>query len=147
MIAASFYFQIPRLQFSNYSKVSPYSTLPFTVHDCRKLVVFSTMSFMPQIEVMTVTSELLFNSNNNISYYFPSGSDGKESACNAGDLGLISGWGIFPGGGNGNQLQYSCLENFMARGAWQATVHGVEKSNTFTFNNNKECGVHCYYFC
>ena len=61
MIEASFYFQIPRSQFSNYSKVSPYSTLPFTVHDCRKLVVFSTMSFMPQIEVMTVTSGLVFN--------------------------------------------------------------------------------------
>ena len=42
---------------------------------------------------------------------FPGGSDGKESACNAGDLGLIPGLGRFPGGGHGNPLQYSCLEN------------------------------------
>ena len=47
----------------------------------------------------------------------------KESACNAGDLGLIPGLGRFPGEGNGNSLQYSCLENLMDRGAWQATVH------------------------
>ena len=51
--------------------------------------------------------------------------DGKESACNAGDLGLIPGSGISPGGGHGNPLQYSCLENSMGRGAWRATVHGV----------------------
>ena len=56
---------------------------------------------------------------------FPGGSDGKESAHNAGDLGLISGSGRFPGEGNGNALQYSCLENSMDRGAWRATVHGV----------------------
>ena len=50
---------------------------------------------------------------------FPSGSDGKESACNAGDPGLIPGWGRSPGKGNGNLFQYSCLENPMDRGAWQ----------------------------
>ena len=52
-------------------------------------------------------------------YYWgcPGGSDGKESACNAGDPGLISGLGRFPGEGNGNPLQYSCLENSMDRGA------------------------------
>ena len=55
---------------------------------------------------------------------------GKESTCNAGDLGLISGSGRAPGEGNGNPLQYSCLENPMSRGAWQATVHGVTKSWT-----------------
>ena len=59
---------------------------------------------------------------------FPGSSEGKESACNAGDLGLIPGSGRSPGGGNGNPLQYSCLENSMDRGAWQATVHGVVKS-------------------
>ena len=57
-------------------------------------------------------------------------SDGKESAHNAGDLGLISGSGRFPGEGNGNPLQYSCLENSVDRGAWRATVHGVTKSQT-----------------
>ena len=58
---------------------------------------------------------------------FPGGSEGKESACNAGDLGLIPGSGRSPGGGHGNPLQYSCLENRMDRGAWRATVHGVAK--------------------
>ena len=61
---------------------------------------------------------------------FPGGSDGKESACSAGDLGLIPGLGRSPGKGNGNLLQYSCLENSMDRGAWQAPVHGVTKSRT-----------------
>ena len=61
---------------------------------------------------------------------FPSGSDGKETACNAGDLGLIPGSGRPPGEENGNPLQYSCLENPMVRGAWQSTVHGVAKSRT-----------------
>ena len=50
--------------------------------------------------------------------------------ANAGDLGLIPGLGRSPGGGNGNPLQYSCLENSMDRGAWQATVHGVTMNRT-----------------
>ena len=57
---------------------------------------------------------------------------GKESACNAGDTGdagSISGLRRSPGGGNGNQLQYSCLENSMDRGAWCPTVHGVAKES------------------
>ena len=61
---------------------------------------------------------------------FPSDSDGKESACNVGDLGLILGLGKSPGERNGYPLQYSCLENPMYRGAWQATVHGIAKSRT-----------------
>ena len=61
---------------------------------------------------------------------FPDGSDGKESACNAGDLGSIPGLGRSPGGGHGNPLHYSCLENPMDRGAWWAIVHGVTKSQT-----------------
>ena len=59
---------------------------------------------------------------------FPGGSEGKESACNAEDPGLIPGLGISPGKGNGTPLQYSCLENSMDRGAWQAIVHGATKS-------------------
>ena len=55
-------------------------------------------------------------------------SAGKESACNAGDPGLIPGLERSPGEGNGYSLQYSCLENPMDRGGWQATVHGVIKS-------------------
>ena len=63
-------------------------------------------------------------------YDFPGGSDGKASAYNAGDLGWIPGSGRSPGEGNGNPLQYSCLENPMDGGAWWATVHGVAKSWT-----------------
>ena len=59
---------------------------------------------------------------------FPGDSDDKESACNVGDPGLIPGSGKSSGEGNGNPLQYSCLENSMDRGAWQAIVHGVTKS-------------------
>ena len=53
-----------------------------------------------------------------------------ESACKVGDPDSITGSGSFPGEGNGNPLQYSCLENPMDGGAWQATVHGVVKSRT-----------------
>ena len=60
----------------------------------------------------------------------PCSSDGKEFACNAGDLGLIPGLGRSPGEGNGNLLQYSCLENPMDREAWRPTVCGVAKSWT-----------------
>ena len=62
---------------------------------------------------------------------------GKESTCNAGaagDSGLIPGLGRFPGGGHGNPLQYSCLENPMDRGAWHATVHRVTKSDMTKVN-------------
>ena len=58
------------------------------------------------------------------------GSDSKESACDAGHLGSIPGLGRSPGEGNGYPLQYSCLKNSMDRGAWWATVHGVAKSQT-----------------
>ena len=64
---------------------------------------------------------------------FPDGLVSKESACNAGDTGvkgLSSRSGRSPGGGHGSPLQYSCLENPMDKGAWWATVHGVEKSGT-----------------
>ncbi|CAI9165511.1 unnamed protein product [Rangifer tarandus platyrhynchus] len=68
---------------------------------------------------------------------FPGGSEGKVSACNVGDPGSIPQSGRFPGEGNGNPLQYSCLENPMDGGAWWATVHGVAKSqmrlSDFTF--------------
>ena len=60
----------------------------------------------------------------------PTSSNSKESACNRGDPGSIAGSERSPGEGIGNPLQYSCLENPMDRGAWQATVHGVSKSWT-----------------
>ena len=61
---------------------------------------------------------------------FPGVSDGKESACNAGDLGSTPGSERYPEEGNGNPLQYSCLENPMDRGAWWAIVYRVVKSRT-----------------
>ena len=68
---------------------------------------------------------------------FTGGSEAKASASNAGDLGWIPGSGKSPGEGNGNPLQYSCLENSIDGGAWWTTVHGVAKSWTqlsdFTF--------------
>ena len=60
---------------------------------------------------------------------FLEGSDGKESACNEGDLGLIPGSGRSPREGNGYPLQYSCLENCMDRGGWRATVPGIAKNH------------------
>ena len=73
------------------------------------------------------------------SYGLPWCSDGKESACNARDLGSILGSGRSLGEGNGNLVQYSCLENPMYRGAWWATVHGVAKSRMWlsTHTRNK----------
>ena len=62
---------------------------------------------------------------------FPSGSDGKESACNAGDLVSIPWSGRYSREGNGNSLHYCCLENPMDRGAWWAMVHAVAKSQTW----------------
>ena len=66
-----------------------------------------------------------------LSQGFPGGARGKNLPANAGDkrdMSLIPGWGRSPGGGPGNLLQYSCLENPMDRGACQAIVHGVSKS-------------------
>ena len=88
-------------------------------------------------------------------YSFPGGSEVKASACNAGDLGLIPGSGRSPGEGNGNPLQYSCLENPMDWGAWWATVHRVAKSRTrlsdFTSLNQQGLTVYhrelCSTFC
>ena len=78
---------------------------------------------------------------------FPGSSDGEESACNAGDLGSIPGLGRSPGEGNGYSLQYSCLENSMDRGAWQAAVDGghkvldmTERVSTHLLSHIKEFG-------
>ena len=65
----------------------------------------------------------IFKDNFQIQNGFPGGSNGKESAYNAGDLGSVLGLGRSPGEGNGNLLQYSCLENSLNRGAWQAIVY------------------------
>ena len=71
-------------------------------------------------------------SNTTLHKGFPDGSDGKESSCSVGDQGLIPSLGRSPGEGNGNSLQYSCLENPMGRGACQATIH-VDTTDPFYF--------------
>ena len=63
---------------------------------------------------------------------FPGNSDSKESACNAGDPGLVPEWGRSPGEGNGCPLQYSCLDNSMDRGGWWAIVHGIAAESDMT---------------
>ena len=76
-----------------------------------------------------------------VSGNFPGGADGKASAYNVGDLGSIPGLGRSPGEGNGNSLQFSCLENPMGRGTWWATVHGVAKSQTQLSDFTFVCGA------
>ena len=84
-------------------------------------------------------------------FVFPGGSEGKASACNAGNPGSIPWSGRSPGEGNGNPLQYSCLENPMDRGAWWATVPGVAKSQTrlsdFTFFHFALLRAYLDYYC
>ena len=76
---------------------------------------------------------------------FPGGSDGKESACSAGNLGSITGLGRFPGERNSSPLQYSGLENSMDRGTWQATVHGIAKSHTLLSNFHAQSFWKCWW--
>ena len=77
---------------------------------------------------------------------FPGGSVGKESACNAGDLGSIPGLGKCPGGGHGNPCQYSGLENPMDRGAWRAAVHGVTRSRTQLIDYAQHIYIHTHFY-
>ena len=78
----------------------------------------------------STTLDVICNTYSFRSYSSTGGWGSKESACNAGDLGTIPMSGRSPGEGNGNPLQYSCLENPMDRGAWQDTVHGVAEADT-----------------
>ena len=80
--------------------------------------VFLSTSLFPLLKLLT--GQVVYKG-------FPCSSVGKETACSAGDLGLIPVWGRSPGEGNGNPLWYSCLENSMHRGAQQATIHGVKR--------------------
>ena len=95
------------------------------------------MEFLPTSQANCVPGQLLFYIHGIFQIHplfysngKPSNSDGKESACNAGDPALIPGSGRVPGEENGNPFQYSSLGNPMDRGAWLATVHGVAKSQT-----------------
>ena len=94
----------------------------------RKLYFFHTVGQFPSYTTVAFINELITPSF--IHRGFPGGSAGKESAYNERDPGLIPGLGRSPGEGNGDPLQYSCLENSKDRGAWRAIVHGVAKSQT-----------------
>ena len=93
-------------------------------------IVFNTpLYFVETKNIHTSNMTGIFLQGFNRDVGFLGGSDGKESACNGGDC-LIPGWGRSSEGGNGYPLQYSCLENSMNRGDWQATVRGDAKSRT-----------------
>ena len=108
--------------------------LPLCFFLLKQATSFYCILFLP-IDYFKLPSQLSYEW-----HYFPfpspGGSDGKASACNAGDLGLIPGSGRSPGEGNGNPLQDSCLEKSMDGGAWWATVHGVAKSWTWLSDFN-----------
>ena len=121
----------PCLTLSIFFFFSP-SKFPFL---SRLNIMYLALPRFPQIfpghrqalpEMLTLAKQEQLMSNRG----FPGGSNGEESACNAGDLGSIPGSGRSPGEGHGNPLQYPCLENPMDRGAWQATFSGVTKSQT-----------------
>ena len=101
------------------------------------LAIFLENSLFHCMYIFTDTLSSNENCNHTYMYNFPDGSDSKASAYNAGGLSSIPGLGRSLGEGNGNPLQYPCLENPMDRGAWSARVHGVAKSRTqlsdFTF--------------
>ena len=86
------------------------------------------------LKVLDARRRIIFIRRHNKNPGFPGGSEGKVSACNVEDLGLIPGLGRSPGEGNGNPLQYSCLENYRDGGAWWATVHWITKSRTWLSN-------------
>ena len=90
---------------------------------------WSTMDFQVSETILSDTDVTICHNPYSI-LGFPVDSDSKESACNAGDLGLTPGLGRSPEEGDGYPLQYSGLENSMERQAWCATVHGVPKSQT-----------------
>ena len=99
--------------------VAQWSQVPFPA-PCQEAVTSVTAHGSPPLLFLLSRASLGGNTRG-----FPGGSDGKEPACNEGDPGLTPEWGRSPGGGNGNPLQYSCLENSMDRGAWRGTVCGV----------------------
>ena len=92
-------------------------------------IILNTLVVANQFEVKFSLNQLYWGIVY-VLYGFLGGSDGEESACSAGDLGLIPGLRRSPGEGNGNPLQYYCLENSMDRGTWWATIHEVTKSHT-----------------
>ena len=127
-----------RIRWPKYEVSASASVLPMNTQDWSDLGWTGWISLLSK-ELSRVLSNTTVQKHQFIGTQlgFPGASEVKASACNAGDLGSIPGLGRSPGEGNGNPLEYSCLENPMDGGAWWATVHGVAKSWTrltdFTF--------------
>ena len=123
-----------RLTFPSLGDLSTQELNPGFLH-CRQILYHLGNEGSPENCIMS-----WFNWGRIISEYstagFPGGSDGKEPACSEGNLGSIPGSGRSPGKRYDHPLQYSCLENSMDRRAWQATVHGVTKSQTWLSNQH-----------
>ena len=117
---------------SSYEYLSYFSCMPrvcmrfFSPSLYKKILNFFELINILNQCILWLRLPILSNKN----YGFPGGSDGRKPACSAGHPGSTPGSGRSPGEGNGNPLQYSCLENPMDRGAWWAIVHGVTKSQT-----------------
>ena len=108
-------------RFVNSCKKKMYGEVPCTLHPVSLIFQNSFGLYYSEICIFLFWKSFSFLKNSSV---------GKKSACNAGDPGLITGSGRSPGGGHGNPLQYSCLENPIDRGAWWAAFHGVAKSQT-----------------
>ena len=106
-----------------YLPMPPHWGLEFQRMDFRGTEILRPQQTADRHGILTNRSECV-----PINLGFPGGSDHKESACNVGDLGSVPGSGRSSGGGRGNPLQYSNLENPADRGAWRATVHAVAKN-------------------
>ena len=100
----------------------------------------SRLIYLVNSEASSLGKKLVMRSTMDLDWGFPSGSVVKNPPVNAGDASLMPGSGRCPGEGNGNPLQYFCVENPMDREAWQATVHGVAKSRTQLSTHGKGSG-------
>ena len=100
------------------------------IKNSKFITASTTLNFVRTVRTVVMRGAKVFSRVLEDRQGFRVGAEVKVSACNVGDLGSIPGSGRSPGEGNGNPLQYSCLENPMDRGAWWATIHGVAKSRT-----------------
>ena len=134
-----------RIQGATYEPIFPLLSCPVCVWiGLWRKIASGTSIFVPQVIKKKEGKEIIITLRKKEG--FPGDSDDKESACSAGDLGSIPGSGRSPGGGHGNPLQYSCLENPMDRGDSWATVHGVTKSQTQLCDFHQEIksrNIHC----
>ena len=113
--------------------LSPYSYSSFVIPSLSLTLEHLALSpDKPQSRKFMVIYPVLRRSRSPLD--FPGGSDGKASAHNVGDLGSVPELGRSPGEGKDYSLQYSCLENYMNKGTWQATIHGITKSQTWLGN-------------